>query len=67
MLFGYIKENKIYFVHRLHRQHTIIKDNDFVQDLNRRGRLLDKIINVDSMPQNFRLQKENGINIKAFW
>ena len=26
-----------------------------------------KIIIVDNMPQNFRLQKENGINIKAFW
>ena len=41
--------------------------NDFIKDLTRVGRPLDKIIIVDNMPQNFRLQKENGINIKAFW
>ena len=35
--------------------------------MNRIGRPLDSIIIVDNMPQNFRLQKENGINIKAFW
>ena len=38
-----------------------------MKDLSRVGRPLDKIIIVDNMPQNFRLQKENGINIKAFW
>ena len=45
----------------------IIIDNEFVKDLTRIGRPLDKIIIVDNMPQNFRLQKENGINIKSFW
>ena len=35
--------------------------------MTRIGRPLDKIIIVDNMPQNFRLQKENGIIIKAFW
>ncbi len=62
-----IEENKIYFEHRLYRQHTVIIGNDFVKDLSRIGRPLDKIAIVDNMPQNFRLQKENGINIKAFW
>jgi hypothetical protein len=38
-----------------------------VKDLSIVGRPLDKIAIVDNMPQNFRLQKENGINIKAFW
>ena len=38
-----------------------------MKDLSRVGRPLDKIAIVDNMPQNFRLQKENGINIKAFW
>ena len=60
-------EEDEYFEHRFYRQHTIIIGNDFVKDLNRIGRPLDKIIIVDNMPQNFRLQKENGINIKAFW
>ena len=62
-----IEDNKIYFEHRFYRNHAIIINNDFVKDLTRIGRPLDKIIIVDNMPQNFRLQKENGIMIKAFW
>ena len=67
ILIDEVEENKIYFDYRLYRQHTVIIDNDFVKDLTRLGRPLDKIIIVDNMPQNFRLQKENGINIRAFW
>ena len=67
LLIEAIEENKIYFEHRLYRQHTVIIDNDFVKDLTRIGRPLDKIVIIDNMPQNFRLQKENGINIKPFW
>ena len=67
LLIDAIEEDKIYFDHRLYREHAIIIDNDFVKDLNRIGRPLDKIIIVDNMMQNFRLQKENGIMIKAFW
>ena len=67
ILIDAIEENKIYFEHRLYRQHTVIIGNDFIKDLSRIGRPLDKIAIVDNMPQNFRLQKENGINIKAFW
>ena len=67
LLIDAIEENKIYFEHRLYRQHMIIIDNEFVKDLTRIGRPLDKIVIVDNMPQNFRLQKENGINIKSFW
>ena len=62
-----VEEDKIYFDHRLYREHAIIIGNDFIKDLTRIGRPLDKIIIVDNMPQNFRLQKENGIIIKAFW
>ena len=67
ILIDAVEENKIYFEQRLYRQHTVIIGNDFVKDLSRVGRPLDKIAIVDNMPQNFRLQKENGINIKAFW
>ena len=38
-----------------------------MKDLSRIGRPLDKIILIDNMPQNMRLQKENGIIIKSFW
>ena len=62
-----IEEDKIYFEHRFYREHATIIDNDFVKDLSRIGRPLDKIIIIDNMPQNFKLQKENGIIIKAFW
>ena len=67
LLIDAIEENNLYFEHRFYRQHTIIIGNDFVKDLTRIGRPIDKMIIVDSMPQNFRLQKENGIIIKAFW
>ena len=62
-----VEEDKIYFDHRLYREHAIIMDNDFVKDLTRIGRPIDKMLIVDNMPQNFRLQKENGIIIRAFW
>ena len=67
LLIDAVEEDKIYFDHRLYRDHAVIIDNDFVKDLGRIGRPLDKIIIVDNMPQNFKLQKENGIMIKAFW
>ena len=62
-----IEQNEKYFDARLYRHHTIIYENDFVKDISRIGRPLDSIIIVDNMPQNFRLQKENGIFIKPFW
>jgi CTD small phosphatase-like protein 2 len=67
LLIDAVEEDKIYFDHRLYREHAVIIDNDFVKDLRRIGRPLDKILIVDNMPQNFKLQKENGIMIKAFW
>ena len=67
ILLDSIEENKIYFDYRFYREHSIIIDNDFVKDLTRIGRPLDKTIIVDNMPQNFRLQKENGIIIKGFF
>ena len=62
-----IEENRKYFEYKFYRQHNIIIENDFVKDLSRIGRDLDKMIIVDNMPQNYRLNKENGINIKGFW
>ena len=44
-----------------------IVGKDFVKDLNKIGRSLDRIIIVDNMPQNFSLHKENAIYIKSFW
>ena len=62
-----IEEKKKYFNYKFFRQHNIIVENDFVKDISRIGRDLDKIIIVDNMPQNYRLHKKNGIYIKGFW
>ena len=62
-----IEYDRKYFDYVFYRQHCIIIGNDFVKDLNRIGRPLDSTIIVDNMPQNFKLQKENGIVIKSFW
>ena len=62
-----IENNIKYFDYKLYRHHTIICDNFFVKDISRIGRPLDKIIIVDNMPQNYKLQKENGIMIKPYW
>ena len=55
------------FNHRLYRKHTIIIDNDFVKDLSKLGRDMSRIIIVDNMEQNYKLQKNNGITIRPFW
>ena len=59
-------KNKKYFDFKLYRQHTMIIENDFVKDLSKLGRPMDKIIIIDNFPQNFKLQKNNGIVIKPF-
>ena len=62
-----IEQEEKYFDARLYRQHTIAYGKDIVKDISRIGRDLDKIIIVENIPQNYRLQKENGILIKSFY
>ena len=62
-----IEKNGKIFAKRLYRQHAILMNNIYIKDLTRLGRDLSKIIIVDNMPQNFCLQKENGILIKNFF
>ena len=62
-----IEQDEKYFDARLYRHHTIACGKDIVKDISRIGRPLDKIIIVENMPQNYRLQKENGILIKSFY
>lgn len=66
-LLSAIEKDKKYFDYKLYRQHTLIYNNEVVKDISKIGRPLDKVIIVDNLVQNFRLQKENGILIKAFW
>ena len=62
-----IEQEENYFDARLYRQHTVVYGKDIVKDISRIGRPLDKICIVENMPQNYRLQKDNGILIKSFY
>ena len=55
-----------YFDYNFFREHSIICGNDFVKDISRIGRDMRKIIIVDNMRENFRLNLENGIKIAPF-
>ena len=67
LIMNSFEDNIKYFNYKLYRQHSLIINQDFLKDLTRLGRPLNTIIIVDNMPQNFRLQKINGIAIKSFW
>lgn len=62
-----IEKKEKFFMKRLYRQHTIFRDNIYIKDLTKLGRDLSTIIIVDNMPQNFCLQKENGILINNYF
>ena len=59
--------------HRLYRQHVVHLQNDYTQqihmirDLSRLGRPLERTIIVDNLKENFCWQKDNGIEIKAWY
>ena len=62
-----IEKEEKFFEYRLYRIHTTIIDNDFVKDLSKLGRDLNRTIIVDNMKQNYKNQPENGITIRPFW
>lgn len=53
--------------YRLYRQHAIPHDNNYVKDLSRIGRPLNRMIIVDNLSENFQLQPENGIMIRGWF
>ena len=60
------KKEKI-FEYVLYRQHATYEKGDYVKNLELLGRDLKKVIIVDDIPRAFKLQKNNGICIKAFY
>jgi len=66
LIINSIDSKRKYIDHRLYREQCIVMNNDYVKDISKIGRPINKTIIVDNLPQNFRLNKENGINIKSF-
>ena len=62
-----VGENRYLYDYILCRDYVTIVGQNFVKELSKIGRPLDKIIIIDNMPQNFSFNKENGIYIKSFW
>ena len=56
-----LKKNIIKY--RLYRQHTSIEGMSFSKDLSKLGRDLNKVIIIDNLSDNFKLQPNNGIHI----
>ena len=55
--------NKKLINYRLYRQHTSISGVTFCKDLSKIGRNLGRTLIVDNLPDNFKLQPNNGIHI----
>lgn len=58
--------NQKYFDYRLYRQHTSFHGITLVKDLSWLGRDLNKILIIDNISENFKLQNENGLHIKTW-
>ena len=52
--------------HFLFRQHAVRVKHGYIKDLSRIGRDLNKVIILDDLSSNFKLQKDNGIKIKSW-
>ena len=58
--------NYEFIKYRLYRQHVTILGCSVYKDLNKLGRDLSKVIIVDNMKDNFKLQPNNGLYVKTW-
>ncbi len=66
-ILDFIDPNQEYIKFRLYRKHSINKDNDnYLKDLSLLGRDLSKIIIIDDLAQNYKLQQDNGLPITSW-
>ena len=61
---GFDCKNKIDF--KLCREYTDEKDGINIKDLSKLGRDLNKVIIIDNIEDNYKLQPDNGLNIIDF-
>jgi len=61
-----IEINRKYFSYRLYRQHTSFHGISLVKDLSWLGRDLRRVLIIDNIGDNFKLQHSNGLLIKTW-
>ena len=66
-IIGALERNKKYFDFIFCRQYLVKCGDYYLKDLSKIGRPLDSTIIIDNNPENYKLQKENGIYIQPFW
>jgi TFIIF-interacting CTD phosphatase-like protein len=62
-----IEARKKYFDYNLYREHSFLYGKEFIKDISRIGRDMKRIIIVDNIPNNYRLNPENGIQIAPYF
>ena len=62
-----IETRNKYFDYNLYREHLAFNGREFIKDITKIGRDIKKIIIVDNIANNFKLNPENGIQISPFF
>ena len=62
-----IEAKNKYFDYNLYREHLTFNGREFIKDISKLGRDIKKIIIVDNIANNFKLNPENGIQIAPFF
>ena len=62
-----IETNQKYFDHNLYREHTTLYGEDYVKDISKIGRNIKKMVIVDNLDKNFKLNPDNGIKISPYF
>ena len=62
-----IEARNQYFDYNLYREHSFLCGKEFLKDISRIGRDMKKIIIVDNIANNFKLNPENGIQIAPYF
>lgn len=56
-----------YISRRIYRDSCTVRRGTYLKDLRKIGRDLSRVVIVDNLPENFMLQKDNGIAIKSWF
>ena len=62
-----IEARNQYFDYNLFREHSFLCGKEFLKDISRIGRDMKKIIIIDNISNNFKLNPENGIQIAPYF